>query len=517
MKNKKLFKGVLIICAILIGLTGCSKEKESAAQKDGPKILKVRINADIKNLDPARRYSRWDDVISATIFDGLVSYKANSYDIENVLAEKFEISEDGHEIYFKLREGVQFQKGAGEVTAEDVKFSYERFRDEKTASAYSDDWANLDHVEVISKYEGKIILTEPFAPLMRTTLPLNSGVIVPKNYIEKVGLDGFTTDVIGCGPYYIDEWQPDQKVVVKKNPDYYGKAPYWDEIQFIVISDNQSAEIALQAGEVDFAEISTNTVDTFKDNPDFGITSNSDLDYRWIGLNVENPKLQDVNVRKAIRAAANVPDMITAAYNGMVEQETAIVAPGLLGYWADAPKYTQDLDKAKEYMAAAGIDSLDLEIAVADTSEYRVWAEVLQQNLKEIGINLEINSMESGTFWEIGDGDKGKDVELFAMAFQMQPDPSWATMWFTSDQVGIWNWMRWANPEFDELHKQGLSETDDQKRQVIYEKMQKLMDDDAVAIWVTNGKTYFAYNAKKCSPAMTPNNSLQFRFFSAAK
>jgi len=85
-------------------------------------------------------------------------------------------------------------------------------------------------------------------------------------------------------------------------------------------------------------------------------------------------------------------------------------------------------------------------------------------------------------------------------------------MWFTTEQVGVWNWMRWGNSEFDELQQKGLSVTDVTERQKIYEKMQNLMDEDAVAIWVTHGKSFFAYS-NVIAPAMTPNNALQFRFF----
>jgi peptide/nickel transport system substrate-binding protein len=315
----------------------------------------------------------------------------------------------------------------------------------------------------------------------------------------------------------LDSWVPNQEVIVKRNPDYFGEAPYWDEIHFKVIGDHQSAELALQAGEIDFGQISESAVSTFKDDNAFVVLDNPDLDYKWIGLNVENPKLADINVRQAIRYAVNVPDILEVAYNGQVEQASGLVAPDLLGYWEDATVYKRDVEKAKAYMAKAGLKSLDLRMDIVDEAEYRAWAEVIQQNLKEIGINLEINPLEYGTYWEAGVGDKGLDLELFSSAFQMQPDPSWATMWFTSEQVGVWNWMRWRSPEFDTLHQKGLATMDDQERQDIYVQMQQLMDKDVVAVWVTHGKTFFAYNPEKLTPALSPHNALQFEYFGAGK
>jgi peptide/nickel transport system substrate-binding protein len=518
MKKTLLFvTAILFLFATFSVAAGGQDEKQTAAEQTGPKILKVRINADIKNLDPARRYTQWDDVVAKTLFSGLVRYSANSYEIEQELAEAFEISEDGKEIYFKLVEGAQFHGGHGEVTAEDVKYSYERFLDEETGSAYADDWASLDHVEVLGKYEGKIILTEPFAPLMKTTLPLNSGSIVPKDYVEEVGLSNFTTDVIGSGPYILAEWKPNQYVKVVRNEDYFGEAPYWDEIRFMVIKDHQSAEIALQAGEIHFAQVSDNGAQMFRNDPEFGLTENPNLDYKWIGINVENPKLEDVNVRKAIRSAISVQDILTVAYNGQVEQSKGLVAPGLVGYWEEGPVHNQDLEQAKAYLEKAGVNDLKLTMSIVDEDEFRVWAQIAQENLKKIGVELEIAPLEYGTYWESGVGEKGLELELFSAVYQMQPDPSWATMWFVSEQVGVWNWMRWRNEEFDALHEQGLVEMDEAERDDIYSRMQELMDEDAVAVWVTHGKTFYAYDPEVVSPAMTPHNALQFRFFSEGK
>ena len=514
-------KKILLMCLIgglVFSLVGCgnSSETDTDAQEES-KILRVRINADIKNLDPARRYTQWDDVVSKTLFSGLVTYSPNSYEIKNDLAEEFEFSEDGKEIYFKLHEGVQFNEGKGEVTAEDVKFSYERFLDPDTASTYKDDWLQLDHVEVIDKYEGKIILKDSFAPLEKTTLPINSGVIVPKDYVEEVGLDKFTTKVIGSGPYYIADWQPDQKVVVKRNTDYFGEEPYWDEIHFMVIKDDQSAEMALKAGEIDFGEVSPMSAEAIREDKNYDLTDNMDLDYKWIGMNVEHPKLQDINVRRAIRYAVNVPEMLDVAYDGQYDKANSFIAPGLLGHWEKAPEYKRDIEKAKDLMKEAGVESLDLRLDIVDEAEFRAWAEVAQENLKEININLEIVPLEYGTYWEAGVGEKGKDLELFSAAFQMQPDPSWATMWFTSDQVGIWNWMRWRSEDFDTLHKKGLTVMDEKEREEIYIEMQEIMDEDAIAIWVTHGKSFYAYNPNKIIPAMSPHNALQFKDFEPAK
>ncbi len=476
------------------------------------KVLKIRLYGDIQVLDPAFYVSANDKVVGTNIYNGLVTYGANSYDIVNDLAESIETSEDGTVITFKLKEGVQWQNGYGEVTTEDVKFSYERFIDPALKASYADDWAQLDHVEIIDKYNGKIILKGPFAPIWHSTLPVTAGWVLCKAYAEKVGLEGLATKPLGSGPYILSEWLPKQQVTLTRNPDYFGPQPYYDEIDFIPIEDDKAAEIAMEAGELDFSQVSIDSFERFSSDSNFTTVKVPNIRFSWIGLNVENPKLADINVRLAIRYGVDVDSIIEAAYFGLVDRELGLIAPGLVGYWPDAPRYERDVAKAKEYLAKAGLTSLDIRFDILNTTEYQTWAQIVQQNLKDVGINVTINPMDSASFWSLGDGDAGKNAEMFGINYSMEPDPSWATVWFTTPQIGIWNWMRWSNAEYDQLHQEGLTTLDNTKRTEIYIRMQQLFDEAAHTIWITHGNLVFV-NKPGVNVAMTPNGVIQPRFF----
>jgi peptide/nickel transport system substrate-binding protein len=296
----------------------------------GPKVLRQRLEHDIRTLDPAFHYSDIEEFAASPVFNGLVTFGPNSYDIVNDLAESIESSEDGKEITFKLKEGVQWHRGYGEVTAEDVKFSYERYA--QVDSPYKDDWATLDQVEVIDKYTGKIILKEPFAPLWHSTLPTPRGWVLPKKYIEEVGDEKFGTDPVGSGPYLFSEWRPQDRVILTRNEEYFGEPGGFEEIDLIVIEENKAAEIAMEAGELDITYVSHAAADLFEADSDFSVIRKPQLHYRWIGMNVEHPKLQDENIRQAIRYAIDVPSILQAAYLGQVEQEYTLIPPGLLGH-----------------------------------------------------------------------------------------------------------------------------------------------------------------------------------------
>jgi peptide/nickel transport system substrate-binding protein len=481
-----------------------------------PKILTARLYGDIQNLDPAFQISENDSVVAYAVMDGLVRYCANSYDICYQLADEMEQSEDGLQIRFKLKEGVQWHNGYGEVTAEDVKYSFERFIDPDLDAAYADDWATLDYVEVIDDYNGIIHLKEPFAPLWTSTLPVGSGTIISKKWVEEIGVEAFATNIIGTGPYLFAEWKPQEMVVLKKNPDYYGEEPAWDEIHLIPIEDDKAAEVALEAGDLDWARISIPSIERFESNPDLEVWKKPSLRYRWIAMNIQHPKLQDINVRKAIWYAIDVPSILAATYMGQVEQECALIPPGLVGYWADAPCPVRDVEKAKEYMAAAGLETLDLRLDLQDTTEYRTWAEIIQQNLAEIGINLELNTMESSAYWSTSFGeDAVKNNELLTSNYSMNPDPAWATMWFTCDQITVWNTQSWCSEEYDALHREGLVTLDEEKRAQIYIDMQKLWEDEVQTVWITHGVQAYAYSPD-IVPATTPHGTPQYHYFKPA-
>lgn len=457
--------------------------------------LRIRLETDIKNMDPAHWFSNIDQTVAMPIFSGLVIENPNTGEVELDLATSLEQSDDGLQVHFALREGVQCHRGLGELTASDVKFSFERFLDPDNPSPYADDWQTLDHVEVIDDYHGTIHFSEPFAPLWTSTLPRLSGAVVCEAHVEQVGFDAFGTDPVGSGPYEFVSWSPDQQIILKRNDAYYGDTPEWDEIRFVIIKDEQAAEIAIESGSVDVTRIPLSSVFMYEHHPTIEVDSSPGLSYSWIGMNVEHPKLADVRVREAITLAIDVPSILLVAYEGQAERAHGMIAPGLLGALdpADAPQ--RNVERARELLAEAGAEGLSLRIDLADTSEYRIWAEIAQQNLAEVGIDLAINPMDTGSFWEIGLGDAGQDVELFTMSFAMQPDPSWATVWFTCNQIGDWNWMRWCSEEFDAMHKQGLVELDEDVRDQMYKNMQQLMIDDAVGIWITNGATAYLHRA----------------------
>ena len=374
-------------------------------------------------------------------------------------------------------------------------------------SSYTGDWATLEEVEVTGTYSGTIRLSVPFPALMINTLPNNAGLIVPQAAVEELGED-FGTNPVGTGPYEFVSWSPGEEIVLERFEDYSGAAydelmdpPQWERVVFVPIEDDGAADIAIETGEVDFGQISTGSVERFEADDRFVVDPLTTFDYGWIGMNVQDEVLADVNVRRAIRQALDIDAMITAGFDGQVTRANALISPEMpIGHWAAAPVYDPDPDPARAHLEEAGVDELTLSMIIDDQTGARAIAEIAQANLAEIGITLEIDLLDGGEYREVA---RDAQQQLFYISFSNTADPSWATVWFSCDQVGDWNYMHWCNDEFQALHEAALTETDPEARHEMYVEMQQIMDEDAVAAWVMYRTNLYTYPSD-LQPAFVP-------------
>ena len=177
----------------LIGFTTAGAQTKS--------VLRYRVFTDMQVLDPPFRLTAPEGDVITVIFPKLVSFEpGDAWKWKPDAAEEIEQTDDTH-IRFKLRHGLKWTNGFGELTAEDVKYSFERVIDPKLQAPYKDDWAALDHVEVADKYSGVIVLKEYFAPLWWSTLPWNTAAIICKKATEAAGGRFTTQPPATCGPY----------------------------------------------------------------------------------------------------------------------------------------------------------------------------------------------------------------------------------------------------------------------------------------------------------------------------
>lgn len=492
------------------GLTGASFAQ-------GASVLRLRLDGDLEILDPGYMTGGTEIEAQKQCLPFLAQYATteDGFSWEPTYYVTRLEQRDATHIDFELREGLVWSGGYGPLTANDVRFSYERMKD----SDWSGYFEALDHVEVTGERTGTLVLNAPFAPFIMITLCHGPGAIVCEAAVTEAGGRYTNQFPAVCGPYTMDQ-EPGQRVTFSPNPDWTGPAPAFDTIQANIISEVRAAELAFDAGELDCTEVSADALARLDaDMPEgTSVTVAGELQYMWMGMNTEHPKLQDIRVRRAIQHAIDVDSILAGAYSGTTTKSNGIICPGLIGQRDSTTYYSYDPARARELLAEAGVAGLELTIRTLNTQERMLTAQIIQANLATVGVTVSVLPLDSGSYWEMGQesaGDTWQDLELWLMRFGTTPDPYEATSWFVSEQVGVWNWERWTSEEFDRLYDEGIAETDPDRRADIYIRMQEIMEETGAYVWINHEPEAFVHRSEIVVNA-APSGELDYRRFERA-
>ncbi|MBU2534366.1 MAG: ABC transporter substrate-binding protein, partial [Alphaproteobacteria bacterium] len=268
--------------------------------------LTVRIGSDISVLDPAQIFQIENQTVAGHVFNGLVKYDQASNEIVPDLAESWDISDDGKTLTFKLREGVNFHKGYGPCTSEDVKFTLDRVLDPKTASKYRGQLDGLVKVEAPDPATVRLVLAKPNAGFLHKVTAFNQGWIVSRKAITELG-DKAKLTPIGTGPFIFEGWTPGSEVRLSANKDYFEGAPKFENLVLRVIKDETAAAIALEKGEVDifFSLQQPQIIQRLQGKPDITVVNRQANHTINLVLNTTVKPLDDVRVRQAIAHGMN--------------------------------------------------------------------------------------------------------------------------------------------------------------------------------------------------------------------
>ena len=454
--------------------------------------LHIRNYQDVTTLDPPFTLSGAESIIYRAIYQNLLQFSSDgTWDTELDAAEYFEAIDDTH-YAFRLKRGQMFNNGYGEMTADDVKFSFERIIDPDAHAINAVDMGTLSHVDVHDRYSGTFVLSSPYAAFVPVAVAAYG--ILSRAAVESVG-GRFGPEPPCCsGPYVFRNWEAKRKTVLERNPQWRGPEAAFEEIHVYAMTDGKAAEMAFEAGELDCAEITVESVEPFRGDPPPNSTVEvhpSGRNY-WLGMNQSNPALQDLRIRQAIQYAVDIEAVVEATWFGLAEPGHGPVPKGMVGHREHSLIPARgDIEKAKTLLKEAGVElPLRLTLDVnSDTLELTA-VQVIQWSLRKVGIDVEIRSQDNSTFLTLGRedlGDRWRDVQLFQQSFIGGADPFFQLIWFTSEQVGLWNWERFSNKEFDRLSEMAVATLDTAERDRMYKRMQDLMEESGCYRFISNG------------------------------
>ena len=286
----------------------------------------------------------------------------------------------------------------------------------------------------------------------------------------------------------------------------------FDQIVLLPIGDENAAELAFAAGEIDYTRSSAANYDTLVANPPEGgvVKLAQTLDPLFLGISQTNEKLADARIRKAIQLALDIPTVLQATTGGHGKQATGFVAEGLVGHRDGAP-LTRDVEKARELLADAGADGLTVRIDYVNNTARDTAAQIMQANLAEAGITLELNGQDEGTFWSV-DEIRAADLQLHLKAWTGNPDGYYTMQYFVEDQIGYWNWEGFASDDYVAMLHEARMTVDDDARGEIYKKMQAMLEDSGSFVFVSQ-EPLAVLHRDTLSPGTLPDGRPVFHAF----
>jgi len=491
-------RAVLPSIALLLLLAACGGGKPESAGKGaavpdvpayGDAIVEGSIG-DVSGFLTAVTTDASSHEAAGYVFNGLVRYDKN-LKLEGELAESWEVSPDGKRITFHLRKGVRWHDGVP-LTSDDVMFTYRRMIDPRTPTAYGEDFKQVRRATAPDPNTFVVEYSRPFAPALASW-----GMhVLPRHLLEKypdISKSPLNKKPVGTGPYRFVEWKTGEKVVFDANPDYFEGKPYISRVITRVIPDQATMFLELKSGGVDIMTLTppqyvrqTETAEFKKSFNRYKYTASG---YTYLGFRLSHPFFKDKRVRQAIAHAADKKSLIDGVLLGLGQEATGPYKPGTWAYNPDVKKYPHDPLRAKALLAEAGWKEKDgvlvkdgrpFEFTVltnAGNDARAKTAAILQQNLAEVGIRMQIRTVEWAAF--INEFIDKRKFDAVILGWNITPDPDQFDIWHSS-KTGPkeLNHVGFANPEVDRLLDEGRSTFDLEKRKKAYFRIQEILAEE---------------------------------------
>lgn len=461
--------------------------------------LRLAIIEDPDSLDPHGTIMLTASSIMQYIYDRLV-YIGEDRMPHPWVAESWEISEDGTQVTFTIREGIKFHDGT-DLDAEAVKFTFDRFLDPATAAPAVSQLGTMESVEVVDGNKVRMNFSAPYAPLFTNLSGSYAGIISPTAVRERG--DTFGHNPVGSGPFMLKEWRAGQGITLARNPDYKqyrddhkNKGPaYLDEVEYRIIPEAATRLAALERGELDVSSIDVQQVDRIKADPNYQvITWEEATNMDFIEFTNKWP-FTELAVRQAINYCIDRESIAASAWNGQATPNPLPIPVGVAGWdetLAEEYGYHYDLDKARQVLADAGFtpgpdgvlekdgQRLEFTLMVYSGNEMlKTAAEIIQATVRQVGIQMDIQIMDFAAMIPILEAGES-DCDLMRWTFA---DPVILSLLFKSP--GWTNQV--SDPELDALLEVADTTLDpDARIEAVHAAIKYILENAIIAPIVTD-------------------------------
>jgi len=485
----------------------------SCASRPDPNTLVMIIESSPTNLDPRVGLDAQSERIDDLIFDDLLTRDAH-LNVAPGLAQRWEIP-DPLTYIFHLHHGVKFHDGRP-LTARDVKWTFDSLLQGKIRSTKSAVYGFVDHIDASDDYTVVFHLKDPFATLLWN---LSDGAmgIVPYGSGDEI-----SRKPIGSGPFRFVSAEQDREVVLALNDEYWGERAHLQMVRFIVVPDTTTRALELRKGSADIAinALTSDMVLALESDPNLAVLRAPGTVLAYLAFNLRDPILKDERVRQALAYAIDRRPFLEYLLRGFARPANSVLPPESWAYNGDVPAYDHDPARARQLLEQAGyraVNGVRFHLTMKSSTEEstRLMAAVLQQQLRQVGIALDIRTFEFATFFsDVTHGlfqlyslrwiGGNEDPDIFEYIFHSSKFPPNGA-----------NRGHFADPRIDALVDQARHELDQNTRKQLYAEIQRTLADELpyINLWYFDNVLVHSRRVRN----LTLNSSGNYDFLKTAE
>jgi peptide/nickel transport system substrate-binding protein len=500
-------RAALAVCELVIAVA-LAFSLLSCSSKPDPNTLVMVIQSSPTNLDPRVGLDGSSERIDNLIFDDLLT-RGDNLDVAPGLAERWE-NPDPLTYVFHLHHGVTFHDGRS-LTSRDVKWTFDTLLQGKVRSTKAAVYRFVDRIDTPDDFTVAFHMKEPSATLLWN---LSDGAI---GIVPYGSGNEMSTHPIGSGPFKFVTAETDKEVVIERNQNYWGDKAKLARVRFAVVPDATTRALELRKGSADaeINELTPDTVAALEHNPSLAVERAPGTVLAYLGFNLRDSILKDVRVRQAIAFALDRRPMIEYLWHGEAQPARSLLPPQSWAYNGGIPAYDHDPGKARELLDAAGYPAVNgvrfhITMKTSTDENTRLMVAVIQQQLREVGIALDIRSFEFGTFFaDVTHGlfqlyglrwiGGNEDPDIFEYAFHSAKfPPNGANRGF------------YSNPKIDALIDQARREVDPRVRKPIYAEVQRILAEEVPSINLWYLDNVLVHNKRVRNLQLNPAGNYDF-------
>lgn len=446
-------------------------------------IVRIAMASEIDSIDPHQSSATDTGAILANIHDGLIDTNTEGAVIP-ALAESWEISDDNLTYTFHLVQDAVFHNG-DPVTADDVVASYAPLAGLTGAEPLSSKWEIVADIQALDEFTVEITLSSIDSGFLARTM----SAIMPAGYEDQ------ETNPIGAGPFEFDEWLSGQHLTMVAFEDYYNEEsiPEIDGVEWVLMQDNATINLALQTGEIDIAGTDLAGKQQLGDAVNY-LEGPMNMPVIF-GLNHTHEPFQDERVRQAINHAIDKQEIIDIVFQGNAVELGSNFSPVMAFYYQEGLQeiWAYDVERAQELLADAGYPDLTFTIKVPSHAQFYVdTAQVMQSQLAKAGITMNIAPVDWNTWLEEVYTDFNHEATIVGLTGKIDP---YDVLIRFREGYGR-NFINFNNPDYNAAIDQAIGELDEDARADYYKEAQTILTEDAASVFLMDPNRILAVSKK---------------------